>query len=121
VIILSWLVALIGVEMGIDDPVVLLLVVVSFVLEVVPVAAWGMSPGKVLLRVRVVDASDGGPVSAPAAVLRWLVLYGPALTYFFGLVVVGVNLVLVVVHGRGLHDFAARTIVVPVDDAEENP
>lgn len=120
-IILAWLVALIGVEMGVADPVVLLLVVVSFVLEVVPVAAWGVSPGKVLLRVRVVDASDDGRVGAPAAVLRWLVLYGPFLIYPFGLVVLGANLVLVVVHGRGLHDFAARTIVVPIDDAEESP
>jgi uncharacterized RDD family membrane protein YckC len=97
-----------------------LVVLTSLVLEVVPTAARGLSPGKVLLRVRVVDALDGGAVSVPASVLRWLVLYGPVVVLPAGAVVLAINLVLVVVHGRGLHDFAARTFVIPIDD-EESP
>ncbi|MGI8664027.1 MAG: RDD family protein [Acidimicrobiales bacterium] len=119
VIILSWLVGLVAIELGIDDPVVVLLALISFVLEVVPLAARGVTPGKVLLRERVVDARDGAAVGVAAAVLRWLVLYGPALIPLVGPVIVGANVALVVVHGRGLHDFAARTIVIRIDDSEE--
>ncbi|MEO7556260.1 MAG: RDD family protein, partial [Acidimicrobiales bacterium] len=117
-IVLAWLTGLVGIEVGFQVEFVVLVGVLSFALEVVPVAAKGLTLGKVLLREQVVDDVGGGPVGTVAATLRWLVLYGPALVPFVGPVVLAANLVLVVVHGRGLHDFAARTIVVPIDDRE---
>lgn len=119
VIVLAWLTGLVGIEVGFHVAFVLLAGGLSFALEVVPVAAKGLTLGKVLLREQVVDDVGGGPVGITAATLRWLVLYGPAVIPWVGPVVLAVNLVLVVVHGRGLHDFAARTIVVPIDDRED--
>lgn len=120
-ILLAWLWALFGVEIGFSASFVALIVVISFVLEVPLVVARGLTFGKVLLRVRVVDHVDDGPVGVVAAMLRWLVLYGPLLIPVVRFLSLAVELVLVVVHGRGLHDFAARTIVIPIDDSEGAP
>jgi uncharacterized RDD family membrane protein YckC len=87
-------------------------IALSAALEVVPMAARGVTPGKAMLGLEVVSARDGGPVGVAPAILRWVVLYGPLLVPVGGWVILAVNAGLVVVHGRGLHDRAAGTTVV---------
>lgn len=94
-------------------PIILLLLLVV-VYEVVPAVAWGATPGKALLglRVRLTDRS------APAwmmAVGRAVILYVPVIFLGApGVVVAAILLVSVVVaaDGRGLHDRLLGTLVV---------
>jgi uncharacterized RDD family membrane protein YckC len=88
--------------------------------------AWnnGQTPGKQLLRVRVVRGSDGRGVSAGRAALRW-VLPGAALLVWpplAGLAVVGMTGVSAPLNRqrRALHDLLAGSIVVNTigDDRE---
>ncbi len=123
VIILAWLSAVVLAEVeghlfGVDvyslsgGALLAVVAAISFVLEVVPVAAWRASPGKALLGLQVVAASTGGPVPVTASILRWLLFYGVILVPLVGWAFLAVNTAVVVLVGRGLHDRAAGTTVV---------
>ncbi len=89
--------------------------------EIACVTTTGRTLGKMAVGTRVVDASTGGPVAAPSAVVRDAVLFGPGVVLGFlglGLAALLWTVVMVVMVQRpplhrGPHDFAARTIVVP--------
>lgn len=88
--------------------------VVLAVLEVVPTAVWGRTPGKAMLGVRVVDVDTGRSPGFVRSVFRSLLLHGwvaiPVagwvLPLSFGVTVVASPT------GRGLHDRLAGTRVV---------
>lgn len=102
-------------------PALTVLFVTTATYEVVAVATWGRTIGKLICGTSVVGIDTGSKPTWGAAVLRWLV---PASTAVFGylsslgrmlesasflVVYLGV-----LVHPlrRGLHDFTARTVVV---------
>jgi uncharacterized RDD family membrane protein YckC len=82
---------------------------VSLLLEALPTALWGRSPGKALLGLHVVDMRQHEKPSFGAALLRWL------LYHVLALLVVGVVNVLWAVRDRPWrqcwHDKAAGTFV----------
>lgn len=82
---------------------------VGLLVEALPVAIWGVSPGKALCRARVLDVARQEPPSFGAALLRWLVVT------VLCLLVVGAVGVLWAVRDRpwrqGWHDKAAGTFV----------
>ena len=101
----------------------LLAMAVTATYAVVPVARWGRTVGKLLVRTRVVREATLGIPSWPAATVRWAVPTLPAVVATLPPFAVGSILVLVsavVVYagvlwddlGRGLHDRAAGTIVI---------
>ena len=67
----------------------------------------GQTPGGRALRLRVVDAASGRPVSVRVAALRYVMLWLAALLLFVGLL-----LILVDERRRGLHDRVAGTVVI---------
>ena len=77
------------------------------------IAFRGQTPGKMLLRTRVVMSRTGGTPNIKAAVIRWLI---PGVWTFLP----GVSVAWLVTYGwlavdlrrQGLHDKAARTVVV---------
>ncbi len=100
-------------------------VVLSAVYDVV-FLRWnaGQTPGKQLMRVRVVHRSDGGSLSAGRALARWL-LPGAALLIWplwAGLAAVAVTAVSIPVglHRQALHDHLADTTVVVYDDPDDD-
>ncbi len=92
---------------------------VTAALEVLGVAAWGVTPGKLLLGLRVQRVGgDAAGIGLGLAVLRWVVLYGAVLLPYVGWVFLAVNAAVTLSTGRGLHDRAALTTVVPVPDRQ---
>jgi uncharacterized RDD family membrane protein YckC len=67
------------------------------------------TPGMWLTRIRCVSYPEGGPIGALRALLRGILL---ALL---------IPAVIMDAQGRGLHDKAARSIVVPRDEATTSP
>ncbi len=103
-------------------PIVLLLLLVA-VYEVGAAVAWGATPGKAVLGLRVRRTSGAGPAWLMAAG-RAVVLYVPVIFLGgLGLVVPAILLVSIVLaaDGRGLHDRLLGTLVVtlPRDAADE--
>jgi uncharacterized RDD family membrane protein YckC len=97
-------------------------------LETVPVARWGWTLGKLAVGTRVVGTETLAPPGIPRAVLRWMVVALPEIVavavwglldadvlglavLWGGAIAVHVG-VLVERDRRGLHDLAARTLVV---------
>ncbi|MGK5529429.1 RDD family protein [Streptomyces sp. URMC 129] len=82
---------------------------VGFLVEALPTAFWGRTPGKALVKLRVLDVEQQEKPSFGAATLRWLVYH------LLSLVAVGLVSVLLAVRDRpwrqGWHDKAARTFV----------
>ncbi len=70
----------------------------------------GQSPGKYLMKIKVVKA-DGTPLSAGAAIIRW-VFRIVDVTFFFG----GIAILVIILNGKGqrLGDIAAATTVLKV-------
>lgn len=94
-------------------PVVLLLVLVA-VYEIGAALAWGATPGKAILGLRIRLTSTGAPAWLMASG-RAVVLYCPVIFFgAFGLVVSVLLLASIVVaaDGRGLHDRLLGTLVV---------
>ncbi|QZY28662.1 RDD family protein [Nocardioides coralli] len=103
----------------------LVLIVLGVLLVVaataVGVGLWGLTPGKALLGLRVVDAATGRPIGVPAALLRGLVLAGAALpTFGIGLATLAQTAVSDP-HGRrrGWHDVLTGSVVVDVRPVPE--
>lgn len=93
---------------------------VLIVLEVLPTALWGRSPGKALLGVRCVGIDTGRAPGLLRAVLRALLVYGWAAIPVVGwLLPVSITLTTFLAAGsRGVHDRLAGTVVV---DAAPQP
>jgi uncharacterized RDD family membrane protein YckC len=103
-----------GVEYGI--PMLVVLLGTPFIYEWTQVAKWGGTAGKQIIGIRVVRASDAGPVSARRAAVRAL-CYSPGIYYVPNFVPVLAQLnVLWMLWDKPLrqclHDKAAETIVV---------
>lgn len=73
---------------------------------------WGTSPGKRVVRIRIVDADTGKPMTARQAVLRTI---GYLLT--FGMLGAGFLWVFFNSRRQALHDRLANTVVVDEDQA----
>ncbi len=82
---------------------------VSLAYHVLSWGRGGQTPGKMLMGVRVVTR-DGGDIGYGRAFLRWV-------GYFIALLPFGLGLIMVLIHPhrRGLHDLLAGTSVVRVD------
>ncbi|MEZ5245954.1 MAG: RDD family protein [Acidimicrobiales bacterium] len=96
-------------------PIILLLLLVV-VYEIVPAVAWGATPGKALLGLRVRRTSAAGPPWL-MALGRAAVLYLPVVFFgAFGFVVPLVLLISVAIaaDGRGLHDRLVGTLIVSI-------
>lgn len=65
------------------------------------------TPGKLLLRLRVLDAHTGGAISTPKAIGRYLGYYVSALPLLLGFIWVGIDK-----KKQGFHDKLAGTVVV---------
>jgi uncharacterized RDD family membrane protein YckC len=74
-------------------------------------SADGQTPGNRLLRIRVLDAATGGPLSVRRGVLRVLLLPVSALPLFAGYL-----MILVDRRRRALHDRLVRSVVVYAPD-----
>jgi uncharacterized RDD family membrane protein YckC len=97
----------------------LLLVLVSSA----ALGAWGVSPGKAAVGLRVLDVHDGRPIGVPRALLRTLIL-GMATLPTFGLGAAALARTALSDPGggrRGWHDLRARSWVVDVRPPEEPP
>jgi uncharacterized RDD family membrane protein YckC len=86
----------------------------SLVYNTVAIAVWGSTVGKRLMRLKVVNRSDGGPVSWTYASVRALV---PTVVQLVPVIGPGLAIVVylrAIFHPlrQGLHDAAAGTIVV---------
>lgn len=94
--------------------------VVVVVLEILPTAVWGRTPGKAMLGVRCVDVDTGRPPGVLRSVLRGLLLHAWVAVPVAGwlLPVAIIVTTLVAPSGRGLHDRLAGTLVV---DAAAGP
>ncbi|GAA2097616.1 RDD family protein [Actinomadura alba] len=104
----------VGAEFGI--PMLVMIIGTPFVYEWVQVAKWGGTAGKRITGLRVVRATDGGPVPAGRAAVRAL-CYSPGIYYAPNLIPVLAQLnVLWMLWDKPLkqcwHDKAAKTIVV---------
>ena len=78
-----------------------------FLYATLTVGLWGRSLGQWAAGIKVVRASDGGPLGFPAAAIRALV--SPFSGIFFGL---GYAMIPLNARKRALHDFAAGCVVV---------
>jgi uncharacterized RDD family membrane protein YckC len=87
---------------------IVLVLVLQMIYDVILTVSGGATPGKRIAGIRVVRADTGQPPGLGAVVLRTLVLN--VLTW----VITGLSAVLDEKRHRGLHDRAARTIVVAV-------
>jgi uncharacterized RDD family membrane protein YckC len=86
---------------------------VSLAYHVLYCGQGGQTPGKMLMGVRVVRR-DGGEIGYGRAFLRWLGYYIALLPFGLGLI-----MVLLHPHRRGIHDLLAGTSVVLVDAGGE--
>lgn len=87
----------------------------SLLPAVVFIAGWrlfGVTPGKLLLELRVVDARIGGPPSWPRAIVRYL-------GYLVSALPLGLGFLWVLIDRRKqtFHDKLARTRVIVVEEA----
>jgi uncharacterized RDD family membrane protein YckC len=71
------------------------------------------TPGKMLLRLRVVDANTGKAISTPKAIGRYLGYYVSAFPLLLGFIWVGIDK-----KKQGFHDKLAGTVVIR-DTAKE--
>jgi uncharacterized RDD family membrane protein YckC len=71
------------------------------------------TPGKMALRLRVLDAHTGDAISAPKAIGRYLRYYVSALPFLLGFIWVGIDK-----KKQGFHDKLAGTVVIR-DTAKE--
>ena len=87
---------------------------VLVVLEVLPTAFWGRTPGKVMLGVRCIDPHTGRPPGLLRSVLRGLLLHGwVAIPVLGWLLPVSITITtLLAGRGRGVHDRLSGTQVV---------
>jgi uncharacterized RDD family membrane protein YckC len=89
-------------------------------LYTVPLTATrGQTVGKMALRIRVAALPDGGPPGFARAFMRWLVPL--AMNVVPGLGLLAYGLILFDPLRQGLHDKAAGTVVVSVDDVRVGP
>ena len=65
------------------------------------------TPGKMALRLRVVDAHSGNAISTPQAIGRYLGYYASMLPLFLGFIWIGIDK-----KKQGFHDKLAGTVVV---------
>jgi len=65
------------------------------------------TPGKMALRLRVVDAQTGGAISTPKAIGRYLGYYVSMIPLFLGFIWIGIDR-----KKQGFHDKLAGTVVV---------
>ena len=65
------------------------------------------TPGKMVLRLKVVDANTGRGISTPQAIGRYLAYYISALPLFLGFIWVGIDK-----QKQGFHDKLAGTVVI---------
>jgi uncharacterized RDD family membrane protein YckC len=96
-------------------------VVLTCLYEIIAVAVWGRTLGKVVVGTRIVSMSLDGRVRLEHAVVRYLVLGAPALVFAamhlrwlttIWTAIIAFGVLRPPLH-RGIHDLAARTIVVP--------
>jgi len=96
-------------------------VVLACLYETTAVAVWGRTLGKVMVGTRITSVSLDGRVRLEHAIIRYVALAAPAVvvtamhlrwlaTFWTAIIALGV--LRPPLH-RGLHDLAARTIVVP--------
>jgi len=93
----------------------LLWIVLVFLYEVIMVAVWGQTLGKMLLGIKLVSLADGGRLSVPAAVIRMLpVLFAiVVLQRFFPIAMVFVYFSAAFMkHSRGILDRMAGSVVI---------
>ena len=65
------------------------------------------TPGKMALRLRVVDVHTGGPISTPKAIGRYFAYYISLLPFMLGFIWVGIDR-----KKQGFHDKLAGTVVI---------
>ncbi len=97
--------------------------VVIGILDVVPTALWGRTPGKAMLGLRVVDVRTGRAPGFSPAVLRGLLVHGwvgiPVLGWVVPVAIVGSTLLSPTT--RGIHDRLAGTSVIDADPPPCHP
>jgi uncharacterized RDD family membrane protein YckC len=75
-------------------------------------ASSGQTPGMAIMKIKVVRDSDGGPVTAGAAILRWIGFYISHLVFYLGFIWIFVDK-----RRRGWMDLIGGTVVVAVPPA----
>lgn len=98
------------------------LILFGAVYTIVPTAVWGQTPGKLAVGTRVVVDADGSLPGWRRSIIRWFVAEGVGRIAYVGIWISLAVLVSVVVDGRrrGLHDKAAGTIVVRVQQRPDS-
>ncbi len=93
---------------------VVITTMVLVVLEIVPTALWGRTPGKAMLGLRCVDVDTGGPPGVIRSVFRGLLLHAWVAIPIAGWILpVAITISTVLApSGRGVHDRLAGTLVV---------
>jgi uncharacterized RDD family membrane protein YckC len=86
-------------------------IVLSYILPAIAVIAFWVyrsaTPGKMMLKMKIVDAKTGGKLSVRQSIVRYLGYYVAILPLFLGLIWVGIDK-----KKRGLHDKMAGTVVI---------
>ena len=84
----------------------------------VPLTAWrGQTPGKMIMKIRTVRASDGGPPGWGRSLARWAALYLPLFIPVVGWLIFLLTALSPLFHPRrrGWHDIIAGTTAAPVE------
>jgi uncharacterized RDD family membrane protein YckC len=75
-------------------------------------ASSGQTPGMAIMKIKVVRDADGGPVTAGAAILRWIGFYISHLVFYLGFIWIFID-----GRRRGWMDLIAGTVVIAVPPA----
>lgn len=99
---------------------VVIATLVVLLLEIVPTAFWGRTPGKAMLGLRCIDVDTGGSPGVVRSVFRGLLLHAWVAIPIVGWVLPAAITITTVAapSGRGMHDRLAGTLVV---DASPGP
>jgi len=91
-----------------------LAVVTSVIYELIPLAVWNATPGKIMMGLRTVAAKDLGRLDFPQVLIRWAAVYAVLLVPVVGIYVSAVVTVplLVLPDRRGIHDLFAGSVVI---------
>jgi uncharacterized RDD family membrane protein YckC len=91
----------------------------SYVLPAVAIIVFWMyrqaTPGKMMLKLKVVDAKTGGPLTVGQAIIRYIGYFVSSIPLCIGLIWVGID-----ARKQGWHDKMAGTVVIRVSATESD-
>jgi len=91
----------------------------SYILPAVAIIVFWMyrqaTPGKMMLKLKVVDAKTGGPLTVGQAIIRYIGYFVSSIPLCIGLIWVGID-----ARKQGWHDKMAGTVVIRVSATESD-